>query len=68
MDTLKRLAHPLSANAGLFLQAFKCQATAQGPLSATEPSDSPKVTKKVFFQIKQGSNDLGRVVIGLYGK
>jgi peptidyl-prolyl cis-trans isomerase B (cyclophilin B) len=47
-------------------KAFTCQATAQGPLSATEPSDSPRVTKKVFFEIKQGSKDLGRVVIGLY--
>ena len=50
------------------IQGFNCQATAQGPLSATEDASSPKVTKKVFFDIKQGSKDLGRVTIGLYGK
>lgn len=50
------------------LQGFMCRATAQGPLSATEESDSPKVTKKVFFDIKQGGKDLGRITIGLYGK
>ena len=55
-------AHPCDT-----LQGFQCQATAQGPLSATEDSSSPKVTKKVFFDIKQGSKDLGRVTIGLYG-
>ena len=28
----------------------------------------PKVTNKVFFDIKQGDEVLGRVVLGLYGK
>ncbi|KAJ2800877.1 Peptidyl-prolyl cis-trans isomerase B [Coemansia guatemalensis] len=28
----------------------------------------PVVTNKVFFDIKQGDNELGRIVIGLFGK
>ncbi len=28
----------------------------------------PKITSKVYFDIKQGDKSLGRVVFGLYGK
>ncbi|KAH6914360.1 peptidylprolyl isomerase B [Coprinopsis sp. MPI-PUGE-AT-0042] len=32
-----------------------------------EASKGPKITNKVFFDIKHGEKDLGRVVIGLFG-
>lgn len=33
-----------------------------------EATKGPKITHKVFFDIKHGEEELGRVVIGLYGK
>ncbi|KAJ1936611.1 Peptidyl-prolyl cis-trans isomerase B, partial [Linderina pennispora] len=33
-----------------------------------EAARGPVVTDKVYFDIKQGDEDLGRVVIGLFGK
>jgi peptidyl-prolyl cis-trans isomerase B (cyclophilin B) len=33
-----------------------------------EATKGPKITHKVFFDIKHGEEDLGRVVLGLYGK
>ncbi|KAJ2226810.1 Peptidyl-prolyl cis-trans isomerase B [Coemansia sp. RSA 1722] len=33
-----------------------------------EAARGPVVTNKVFFDIKQGDKDLGRIVIGLFGK
>lgn len=34
----------------------------------TEAVKGPKITHKVFFDIQHGDEELGRVVIGLYGK
>jgi peptidyl-prolyl cis-trans isomerase B (cyclophilin B) len=32
-----------------------------------EAAKGPKITKKVYFDIKHGDEELGRVVFGLYG-
>jgi len=34
----------------------------------TEATKGPLVTHKVFFDIKHGDQELGRIVFGLYGK
>jgi len=36
--------------------------------TAVADPKGPKITNKVYFDIKQGDVDLGRIVIGLYGK
>lgn len=33
-----------------------------------EAAKGPKITHKVFFDIKHGDKELGRIVLGLYGK
>lgn len=33
-----------------------------------EAAKGPKITHKVYFDIKHGDEDMGRVVLGLYGK
>lgn len=32
-----------------------------------EAQKGPKITSKVYFDIQHGDEDLGRVVLGLYG-
>lgn len=34
----------------------------------TEANKGPKITHKIFFDMKNGDKDMGRIVIGLYGK
>lgn len=47
----------LAATASLFLFS-----------QPTEAAKSPLITHKVFFDIKHGEQELGRIVFGLYGK
>lgn len=35
---------------------------------SVEAAKGPKITHKVYFDIKHGDEELGRVVMGLYGK
>ena len=34
----------------------------------TEAAKGPKITHKVYFDMQHGDEDMGRIVIGLYGK
>ncbi|KIJ49449.1 hypothetical protein M422DRAFT_27815 [Sphaerobolus stellatus SS14] len=42
-------------------------ATILASVCTVDASKGPKVTHKVYFDIKQGDKDLGRVTIGLFG-
>ena len=35
---------------------------------SVEAAKGPKITHKVYFDIQHGDKELGRVVMGLYGK
>lgn len=35
---------------------------------STEAAKGPKITHKVYFDMEQGGEDMGRIVLGLYGK
>lgn len=37
-------------------------------LEMAEAKKGPRITNKVYFDIKQGDENLGRIVMGLYGK
>lgn len=35
---------------------------------SAEAAKGPKITHKVYFDVKHGDEDMGRIVFGLYGK
>jgi peptidyl-prolyl cis-trans isomerase B (cyclophilin B) len=35
---------------------------------ASEAAKGPKITHKVYFDIQHGDEEIGRIVMGLYGK
>ena len=35
---------------------------------ASEAGKGPKITHKVYFDVNHGDDEMGRIVIGLYGK
>lgn len=35
---------------------------------SAEAAKGPRITHKVYFDIKHGDEDMGRIVLGLYGK
>ncbi|KAF2757046.1 peptidyl-prolyl cis-trans isomerase B [Pseudovirgaria hyperparasitica] len=59
MNTIQRIAISL-----MVILTFAFVFFAQ----TAEATKGPKITHKVYFDIQHGEEDLGRVVIGLYGK
>lgn len=45
-----------------------CTATFLFFAQTTEAAKGPKITNKVYLDMKHGDKDLGRITIGLYGK
>ncbi|KAJ1892589.1 Peptidyl-prolyl cis-trans isomerase B [Kickxella alabastrina] len=61
-----RIPFVLMRASGLFYFAIIMMMALSAKL--VEAARGPVVTNKVFFDIKQGDNELGRIVIGLFGK
>jgi len=51
----------------LFFSLFLIAIVAFFSAQSVEAANGPKITNKVYFDIKHGDKPLGRVVIGLYG-
>ncbi|KAJ2003383.1 Peptidyl-prolyl cis-trans isomerase B [Coemansia thaxteri] len=61
-----RIPVALLRASGLFYFAILAMMALSARL--VEAARGPVITNKVFFDIKQGDKDMGRVVIGLFGK
>jgi peptidyl-prolyl cis-trans isomerase B (cyclophilin B) len=63
MATLKKFSSVL-----MLLAAAVFFFMAQSNSGVEAAGKGPKITHKVYFDIQQGDEELGRIVLGLYGK